>query len=456
MNDLPSSGDPKMKIGLIFLGRKRPGFDMQWGRLTEQRVRERVARTECDVFEPPEKAIDHASLRRAVEACERQSVDAIVLLQATMADGRLAPTAAQLWADPLVLWATPEKPDGDMISSCSLVGTHVWASTLRRMGHPFELVYGDPAEDETGRQLVDAVRLAATVRRLRRLRIGLVGSQAPGFLAMNVDPFSAYRALGVQLQTFSLIEFGHVVDDLPADAVAEDVAKLKASGLPHKDTDDADLPMASRLYLAVRHFMDNEGLDALAVRCWPEMPNRFGQWPYLGMARLADAGRAIACEGDVDGALCAWIGESLGMGRCYLSDWLEHDEETVTLWHAGAAPMSLSPPPGEPGGPQIARHFNNKKPAVVEATITPDRPITIFRLWRCDDRYWLAAADGWTIPPRRHLMGTNALSRLADRNPREWFDELCHQGMPHHVAVFAGHHSDLLRRFARMMGFKVA
>ncbi|HID75732.1 MAG TPA: sugar isomerase, partial [Planctomycetaceae bacterium] len=221
MNDLPSSGDPKMKIGLIFLGRKRPGFDMQWGRLTEQRVRERVARTECDVFEPPEKAIDHASLRRAVEACERQSVDAIVLLQATMADGRLAPTAAQLWADPLVLWATPEKPDGDMISSCSLVGTHVWASTLRRMGHPFELVYGDPAEDETGRQLVDAVRLAATVRRLRRLRIGLVGSQAPGFLAMNVDPFSAYRALGVQLQTFSLIEFGHVVDDLPADAVAE-------------------------------------------------------------------------------------------------------------------------------------------------------------------------------------------------------------------------------------------
>ena len=40
----------------------------------------------------------------------------------------------------------------------------------------------------------------------------------------------------------------------------------------------------------MRHFLDEENLDALGVRCWPEMPNTFGQWPYLGMARLADEG----------------------------------------------------------------------------------------------------------------------------------------------------------------------
>jgi len=29
---------------------------------------------------------------------------------------------------------------------------------------------------------------------------------------------------------------------------------------------------------------------------------------------------------------------------------------------------------------------------------------------------------------------------------------LCHEGMPHHVIVLAGHQAGLLRRFARQMG----
>src|ERR1017187_7518372 len=298
------------KLGVIFLGRRRPGFDMDWGRQQEEKTR--------------------GSLRRAVAACAEQGVEALLLLQTTMGDGRLAPTLAQLWPDPLVLWATPEKSDGDMISSCSLVGAHAWASTLRQMGHSFEVVYGDPDAPETRQQLIEAVRLAATARGLRSARLGLVGGQAPGYFAMGADPFTIHQGLGAQVQTFSLLEFANVVNGLGDDAVAEDVAKVKALGLPHKDTSDEDLPMASRLYLGMRSFLDTEGLDAMTIRCWPELPNTFGQWPYLGIARLTDEGRAVACEGDADGALSAWIGESLGMGRCYLTDWLEHDQETIT------------------------------------------------------------------------------------------------------------------------------
>jgi len=406
------------------------------------------------VVEPAEKAVDDASIRRAVAACAEQGAQALLLLQTTMGDGRLAPTLAQLWPDPLLLWATPEKPDGDMISSCSLVGAHAWASTLRQMGHSFEVVYGDPDAPATRLQLNDAVRLATTARGLRSARLGLVGGQAPGYFAMGADAFAIHHGLGAQVQTFSLLEFANAVNGLSDDAVAEDVAKVKALGLPHKDTSDADLPMASRLYLAMRSFLDTEGLDAMTIRCWPELPNTFGQWPYLGIARLTDEGRAVACEGDADGALSAWIGESLGLGRCYLTDWLEHDRETITLWHGGAAPMALCPPVGEPGGPQIARHFNIKKPAVVEATLRENMPITIMRFWRCDGSYCLTAREGQTIKPKRHLMGTNALGRLANQDPREWFEELCHQGMPHHVAVFEGHSANVLRRLARALNIR--
>src|SRR5580658_9258852 len=269
------------KLGVIFLGRRRPGFDMEWGRRMEERVRGWLQKAQFPFFEPPEKAVDDASMRRAMSACQAQSVEVIVLLQTTMGDGRLCPTLAQLWPDPVVLWATPEKPDGDMISSCSLVGAHCWASVFRQMGHGFDLVYGDPGADSTRERFGEAVRMAATIRRLRFVRLGVIGGQAPGYFAMGADPFAVHRGLGAQVQTFSLIEFSNVLNELPAAAVAEDVERVKALGLPHKDTTDEDLPMASRMYLAMRAFMGNENLDAMTIRCWPEMANTFGQWPYL-------------------------------------------------------------------------------------------------------------------------------------------------------------------------------
>jgi len=398
-------------------------------------------------FEPAEKAVDDPSIRRAMAACEEQRVDAMVVLQCTMGDGRLAPTLAQLWRDPIILWSTPENQQGDMISSCSLVGIHCWGSVLRQMGHSFELVNGAPEDAVTQRRFREAVQLAVTVRRLRTLRLGAIGGQAPGYFAMGADPFSIHRGLGAQMQTYSLIEFSNVLNELKDDAVAADVTATKALKLTHKDTTDDDLPMASKLYLTMRAFFETENLGALTIREWPEMPNIFGQWPYLGVARLAEEGLAIGIEGDADGALNAWIGESLGLGRCYLTDWLEHDKDTITIWHGGAAPLSLCEP-----GAKLAKHFNIKKPAAIEATIRAGMPMTLTRIWRCDGKYFLTAREGETMRPRRHLMMTNGLARLNKQNPGEWFEELCHLGMPHHVSLFQGHHEALLRRFARSIG----
>ncbi|HZV33568.1 MAG TPA: L-fucose/L-arabinose isomerase family protein [Verrucomicrobiae bacterium] len=446
--------DSKLKLpnlGVIFIGRRRPGFDMEWGRQMEQRVRNWISQAGYETVEPSSKPVDNTTLRCAMAELEDENLEAIVVLQTTMGDGRLAPTMAQLWRDPLVLWATPENQSGDMISSCSLVGAHCWASVLRQMRHSFELVYGAPEAATTQKRFHDAVRVAATVRNLRSARLGIVGGQAPGYFAMGADPFEIHHGLGAQTQSYSLLEFANVVNDLKDEAIAADVAAVKALKMPHKDTTDEDLPMASRLYLAMRHFFEAENLDAMTIRCWPEMPNTFGQWPYLGVARLCEEKRALAVEGDADGALTAWIGERLGMGRCYLTDWLEHDAETITVWHGGAAPISLCQPPGAPGAPHIARHFNIKKPAVVEATLRENMPVTIARLWRCDGKYFLTAREGTSIKPRRHLMATDGLARMKNQDPHVWFEELCHAGMPHHVALFEGHHEPVLRSFARAL-----
>jgi hypothetical protein len=51
-------------------------------------------------------------------------------------------------------------------------------------------------------------------------------------------------------------------------------------------------------------------------------------------------------------------------------------------------------------------------------------------------------------------MGTNALARLDKQDPRAWFEELCHEGMPHHLAVFEGHSAGMLKRLARALSIR--
>jgi len=386
--------EPGLRVGFLVVGRKRRGFDMEYGGRMEEAAWAAMGEAPFGAVRPTTRVIDDGTLRQALAELRTQQCDALVVLQPIMGDGRLAPVLAQLWGDPPVLWATPEKPDGGKVSSCSLVGAHAFGSTLRQLGRQFEIVYGNPGDAKTRHQLATAVRLTAAFSKLRRSKVGLVGAHAPGFINMQADPAAMSRQLGIELCHFGLAEFFDLVESQSDEAVAEDLKRVQALELPLEDGVTADdLPQNSRFYLAIDAMLDQENLDALALRCWPEVPNRFGQWPYLAMARLAGENRAVALEGDTDGAICSLVGRLLRIGAGYLSDWLAHDEHAITLWHPGHAPLYLC----AAGTARLGRHFNSGHPLVINATLAAEL---------------------------------------------------------HHVAVFPGHHAALLRRLARLLGIE--
>ena len=210
----------------------------------------------------------------------------------------------------------------------------------------------------------------------------------------------------------------------------------------------------------MRELMQEESLDAITIQCWPELPNMIGQWPYLAVARLGTEGVAVSIEGDVDGAVGGLMNCELGDGPGFLTDWLEHDRNTIFFWHPGMAPMNMCNPVGAEGGPTLARHFNIVKPMVVDGQIRSHEDVTIMRLWRCDNRYHMTAFEARTVPPRRKVTGNMVLVELTEAElerggdvPRR-FDRLVHAGMPHHVTLSFGHRVEALRRLARALNIE--
>eukprot|EP00298_Acanthocystis_sp_HF-20_P000051 c10055_g1_i1.p1 GENE.c10055_g1_i1~~c10055_g1_i1.p1 ORF type:complete len:483 (+),score=196.43 c10055_g1_i1:33-1451(+) len=448
-----------IRLGVIRLSRKRPWGSCinpetknEWKDDMDSEIVKILQKNKgLEVFFTTTRPNDDPSLRIAVQECLDKNCHVVLATQTTISDGRLAPVLSQIWGHSVVFWATPEQQTGSMISGNSLVGTHLSCATLRQLGRECELVYGNLNWSLAEAQLHKSVWVSFATRYLRKSKICLLGYQAPGFVDFHPDPFALSKTFGSILQQATIDEYLALVQEVTEEEVVDDLKELKKLNIPLKDVTDEELPTASRSYLAMKKLIKMNNFDAIAIRCWPEMnqPQNLGQWPYISLARLSSEGFPSACEGDVDGALGCLIAKFLGCGVCYLSDWLEHDDSTLTLWHGGMAPFQLSEAIGSAIGPCFSRHFNTKHSGVIDATIKIGMEITIFRFWVFNSKYHLVIFQGKTISPKRHLMGNNGLVELEDKNMIKSFEKWVQNGFPHHVCVVQGYHKQTFIAFAR-------
>merc|ERR1719232_1998918 len=279
-----------------------------------------------------------------------------------------------------------------MISGNSLVGSHLMTATL---------------------SLERALSVSFASRYIQLTKVALIGHQAPGFTDFHPNPFLMSQTFGIVSQHVGLTEYiATALDAVTQEEVEADMDRVTGT-FPFKALDTGfgcekhEIAASCRHYLAMKKLVKDNNFDALAIRCWPELPGPAGlsQWACMALARLATEGLPVACEGDVDGSIGCLVGKLLGCGAVYLSDWLEHDESTLTLWHGGMAPTQLSEPIGAPLGPCISRHFNNKVPGCLDATIKIGIKVTVFRFWVIDNKYHLVVFEGTTLAPKRHILG---------------------------------------------------
>ncbi len=448
-------------VGVLIFSRKRPGFDQHWSREVREHSLAILAELGFNTIGADAPVEDDETVRTAIDKILAADCCALIVVQPSIADGQFAFSIAQRWPGPVILWTTPERPGDGKVSSCGLVGQHLFASIYRQAGHPFELVYGIPNGDPGASRgdLMRAIKLSTAVMTLRLGKVGVVGTHAPGFIDLAADPFLIRKTFGLQLQSLSLPQFVDRVGAIATDAVTADISVTQALALPLSQPGQGSeatvlLTNTSRFYLAIRELMQEFSLDALAVQCWPELPNMIGHWPYLAVSRINAEGGAISIEGDADGAIGSLIGTLLGIGPGFLTDWLEHDASTIFFWHPGMAPLDMCNEAGCEDGPTIGDHFNNVRPMVLDGPIRIGGPVTITRLWRCDGRYQMTAFEGTAIAPRRRVTGNALLVETKGEPVPTRFDRLIHAGMPHHVTIHFGEHAEIFRRLARVLGIE--
>lgn len=187
-------------------------------------------------------------------------------------------------------------------------------------------------------------RLCRVVGGMADLTVGAIGARTTPFKTVRIDEV-ALQHYGVTVETFDLSAVFKRVESLDA-GDAEVCAKGEA--LDEQANWNA-VPKRSRVNLAklgvvLDRMVEENGLDAVAIRCWTEMQEQLGISPCVLLGDLNERGIPAACEVDIGSAVTMSALRLAAGAPAACLDWNNNygdEEDKCVLFHCGPIPSSM-------------------------------------------------------------------------------------------------------------------
>ncbi|MEM7797705.1 MAG: hypothetical protein AAF633_00830 [Chloroflexota bacterium] len=292
---------------------------------------------------------DDALTAAAVQTLRDEAVDLLLLQTATCAAGEQILTLAEA-APYLGLWATPDPKWSGDIQLHSLVSMQHYASILKRYVKekeiPFKWFYGHVEDARFQKRLSVTIKALKAIKRLSSAKIGWVGGISPGFYNVQIDERKLKGRMGTRVYGHELAEIVALAEAMNTREVNAIVSDMRA-GASAVRTSDERMTKGGRIYLALKQLAAEHGYDALSVQCWAKFQELYGMAPCMSYSWLgSEDGLAVACEGDVPGAISMLLLNTLTdqPGSSTLLDLaaINPDTNSILMWHCGVSPRHFA------------------------------------------------------------------------------------------------------------------
>jgi L-fucose isomerase-like protein len=436
------------RLGLVCLARLTFEADLaaQWYVKAQEMVRGLDGSQLCAI----KKQVISQDADAAIAELRAANIDALVILSGTFALGGLAQRLAQSFSNsPLLLWAWPEpKEQTGKLRLNSLVGAHVNASNLYKLGHRPTTLYAALDDLRAAKSITQFARVAGLRRDLQSLRLAFIGGHAPGFEDLAVDKFALRRALGVEI-----VDVGLETIVAKARAIAAERVKASKPDLlkPFDDVSEVNevqSDLFTALILALRDLAAEGNFGAMTLKCWGDLVAAYGIAGCGVVSMLTRHGPLYGLRGRHHGHTFVLIARRLTGVHPFLTDFVSVDEATQTgmLWHGGCAPVSLA---REDQPRHLFSHFAGGRGLTAGFALKPGH-VTLLRLGDDGHNLRMIATAGQALESEMQVRGT--LTRVAfDGNAMTFLYEMLSNGWEHHLVMAYGQVVSELEMLCRVL-----
>jgi L-fucose isomerase-like protein len=262
-------------------------------------------------------------------------VDALCVVAASWFEDYLVLDLIEECRVPVILWARPGMETG------ALCGTQQLGFMLKQLGVPFCFLYGEVGDEANMARAWQFGQAAALRSYLRRARIGQLGHRVEGMMETTAHELALKRIFGpriVGIDSQIFLERAAKADRAQA-TMAWQTLKDRAARVTAAEEAGVE---ALQVYAALRDVIDELGLAAVAVGCYPYLMGKV----CLSGSLLGEQGISMACEGDVNGALgmvmlTRLTGEGVAPHNTDLLDPIPA-ENTIVYSHCGSGCFALA------------------------------------------------------------------------------------------------------------------
>ena len=288
-------------------------------------------------------ALNRAEIERLTAEYNRDGLDGILILLCSYSQGQYLVRAMQDNRLPLALaLIQPDETVGDDFEEWELTvnqgihGAQDNANALMRAGIPCACYAGSRHDGALKAFVADFAAAARAVRRMKTMRIGVIGKLA-GMGDVVTDDMAFFRKLGPEFIYDSIGTVSKCVERVADEEIA---ARL----LQEREIFDVDPGMpperhayAVRLYLGLKRYLEDNGYAGYTAH-FEEFgaDGRYLQLPLLAASNLLADGYGYAAEGDAScAAMVASMHTLCGMANFSEMYMMDLKRNAILLCHAG-------------------------------------------------------------------------------------------------------------------------
>ena len=401
----------------------------------------------------------------AADRFARECVDLVVIANVGFPNGQVFLTLATnpyLARIPIATIGEPE-PEGDEWYTNAWCGVLMNNFVAKQLGRHIAAIPGKFDSPEFDEEFQRLLRVAGTIKALRKEFICRFGDAPGGFHSATGDQIAFAKVFGTRVDT---VDLSAVVDAMNTGGASGYLGESRFTDADVRATmdqikagrevqvDDVMLEKGCRLYHAFRSFIQANGYTSASFRCWPETNEAYiGISHCLAMGLLLANGdiTAAACEGDWPTAVVQTMGAALS-GSAACLDWVNYTggSEIVQLGHCGMGICGKM----AAGCEAIAVHPVIRQAGAVMGPVHtgqfeygPKTGICIRQ--DPDGRFELLAFTGESGPDTAKGL-KYAAADVRVKNYKQLNKLILDHGFPHHLAVAMG---DVVEDLGMLCGF---
>lgn len=307
--------------------------------------------------------------------------------------------------------------------SNSLAASMEILSYLQQKGLQGEILHGNAGY--VSERIALLAKVEAARKCLQHCRLGIIGEPSDWLISSHVDANIVRKKLGVELVSIPMKELFETVELMPEQRIGEKSNVLAIQ---------AALPMATRIYAALKSIIQKYDLQGFTLRCFDLLDTirNTGCW---ALAKLNAEGYVAGCEGDVPTMLTMMtVRALLGTSGFQCNPASINPETGEILFAHCTIPFDMVQ------HYELDTHYESGIGVGIRGHVQ-EGPVTILKLSGDLSRCFIAEGELIQNQANPNLCRTQLVVRLNNPAQAEYF--FTHPIGNHHVVII-GHHAAAL------------